>query len=36
MIVGLGMDITQVDRIEAAIGRRGRALLERLLSLIHI
>ena len=30
MIVGLGMDITQVDRIEAAIGRRGRALLERL------
>ena len=30
MIVGLGMDLTKVDRIEAAIGRRGRALLERL------
>ncbi len=30
MIVGLGLDITQVDRIEAAIARRGRALLERL------
>jgi holo-[acyl-carrier protein] synthase len=30
MIVGLGLDITEVDRIEAAIGRRGRALLERL------
>ena len=30
MIVGLGVDITEVDRIEAAIARRGRALLERL------
>ena len=30
MIVGLGMDITEVDRMEAAIGRRGRAFLERL------
>ena len=30
MIVGLGVDITQVDRIQAAIGRRGRAFLERL------
>jgi holo-[acyl-carrier protein] synthase len=30
MIVGLGVDITLVDRIEAAIARRGRALLERL------
>jgi holo-[acyl-carrier protein] synthase len=30
MIVGLGVDITEVDRIEAAINRRGRALLERL------
>jgi holo-[acyl-carrier protein] synthase len=29
MIVGLGVDITLVDRIEAAIARRGRALLER-------
>ncbi|HEX3377369.1 MAG TPA: holo-ACP synthase [Candidatus Acidoferrales bacterium] len=30
MIVGLGIDITGVDRIEAAIARRGRALLKRL------
>ena len=30
MIVGLGVDITEVDRIEAAIARRGRALIERL------
>src|ERR1700726_989846 len=30
MIVGLGVDITEVDRMEAAIARRGRALLERL------
>src|ERR1700691_6220608 len=30
MIVGLGIDITEVDRIEAAIGRRGRAFLERI------
>jgi holo-[acyl-carrier protein] synthase len=30
MIVGLGLDITEVDRIEAAIARRGRAFLERL------
>jgi holo-[acyl-carrier protein] synthase len=30
MIIGLGVDITQIDRIEAAIARRGRALLERL------
>jgi holo-[acyl-carrier protein] synthase len=30
MIVGLGIDITGVDRIEAAIARRGRALLMRL------
>jgi holo-[acyl-carrier protein] synthase len=30
MIVGLGVDITEVDRMEAAIGRRGRAFLERL------
>jgi holo-[acyl-carrier protein] synthase len=29
MIVGLGLDITAVDRIEAAITRRGRALIER-------
>ena len=30
MIVGLGVDITEVDRIEAAINRRGRAFLQRL------
>src|SRR3982074_3364722 len=30
MIVGLGVDITKIDRIEAAIERRGRPLLERL------
>ena len=29
MIVGLGVDITLIDRMEAAIARRGRALLER-------
>ena len=30
MIVGLGVDFTEVDRMEAAIERRGRPLLERL------
>jgi holo-[acyl-carrier protein] synthase len=30
MIVGLGVDITEIDRMGAAIARRGRALLERL------
>ena len=30
MIVGLGIDITKINRIEAAIERRGRPLLERL------
>lgn len=30
MIVGLGLDIAEVDRIEAAIARRGPAFLERL------
>ena len=29
MIVGLGVDITEVDRIEAAIARHGRAFLQR-------
>ena len=29
MIVGLGMDITEVDRIAAAISRRGRPFLQR-------
>jgi holo-[acyl-carrier protein] synthase len=30
MIVGLGVDITEVDRMEAAIARRGRPFLRRL------
>jgi holo-[acyl-carrier protein] synthase len=30
MIVGLGVDLTEVDRIEAAIERRGRPFLDRL------
>ena len=30
MIVGLGVDITEVDRIEAAIGRHGSAFLQRI------
>jgi holo-[acyl-carrier protein] synthase len=30
MIVGLGMDITEVDRIDAAMKRHGRAFLERI------
>ncbi len=30
MIVGVGVDITEVDRMEAAIERRGRRLLERI------
>jgi holo-[acyl-carrier protein] synthase len=30
MIVGLGVDITEVDRMEAAIVRHGRPFLERL------
>ena len=29
MIVGLGIDISEIDRIEAAILRHGRAFLER-------
>jgi holo-[acyl-carrier protein] synthase len=29
VILGLGIDISEVNRIEAAIGRHGRALLER-------
>ena len=29
MIVGLGVDITEVDRLKAAIGRRGDAFLRR-------
>jgi holo-[acyl-carrier protein] synthase len=29
MIVGLGVDITEVDRIQAAIARHGRPFLER-------
>jgi len=30
MIVGLGVDITEVDRMEAAIERRGLAFLQRI------
>ena len=30
MIVGLGVDITEVDRIQAAIARRGAAFLKRI------
>ena len=30
MIVGTGVDIAEVNRIEAAIGRRGRPFLERI------
>ena len=30
MIVGLGVDITEVDRIEAAMARHGRAFLQRI------
>ena len=29
MILGLGVDIAEVDRLEAAIGRRGEAFLKR-------
>ena len=29
MIVGLGADIAEVDRIEAAIARHGRPFIER-------
>ena len=30
MIVGLGIDITEIDRIEAAIARHGRPFVERI------
>ena len=30
MIVGLGLDIAEIDRIEAAIARHGAAFIERL------
>ena len=30
MIVGLGLDIAEIDRIEAAIARHGASLIERL------
>jgi len=36
MIVGLGVDITSVDRIEAAIGRRGIAFLQRVFTASEI
>jgi holo-[acyl-carrier protein] synthase len=36
MIVGLGVDVAEVDRIEAAIARRGRAFLERVYTPLEI
>jgi holo-[acyl-carrier protein] synthase len=36
MIVGLGADIAEVDRIAAAIERRGRAFLERIFTSAEI
>jgi holo-[acyl-carrier protein] synthase len=30
LIIGLGLDIAEVDRIEAAIGRHGQAFIDRL------
>jgi holo-[acyl-carrier protein] synthase len=36
MIVGLGVDITEVDRIEAAIKRHGRAFLLRIFTPLEI
>ena len=36
MIVGLGVDITEVDRIAATIQRRGRRFLERVFTLAEI
>jgi holo-[acyl-carrier protein] synthase len=36
MIVGLGVDVTEVDRIEAAIQRHGRAFLERIFTPLEI
>jgi holo-[acyl-carrier protein] synthase len=30
LIVGLGLDISEIDRIEAALGRHGTAILRRL------
>jgi holo-[acyl-carrier protein] synthase len=36
MIVGLGVDITEVDRIAAAIERRGRAFLNRIFTVSEI
>jgi holo-[acyl-carrier protein] synthase len=36
MIVGLGVDIAEVDRIEAAIARHGARLLERLFTPVEV
>ena len=36
MIVGLGVDIAEVNRIEAAIGRHGHAFLKRLFTQTEI
>lgn len=36
MIIGLGVDVTEVDRIEAAIDRHGRAFLQRVFTSLEI
>jgi holo-[acyl-carrier protein] synthase len=36
MIVGLGLDIAEVDRIEASIRRHGRAVVERIFTAAEI
>ena len=36
MIVGMGIDITEIGRIEAAISRHGRAFLERIFTASEI
>ena len=36
MIVGLGLDIAEVDRIEASIRRHGRAFVERIFTAAEI
>jgi holo-[acyl-carrier protein] synthase len=36
VIVGLGVDIAEVDRIEAAFGRHGRAFAERICTPVEI
>jgi holo-[acyl-carrier protein] synthase len=36
MIIGLGVDFTEVDRIQAAIDRHGRAFLQRVFTPLEI